>query len=105
MTAFGLEVIDDGNTIPDNLSVGQFQGRHALPVASRWYDVLYIVFRNRHRLAIRNMGLDEITSCPSRKERERRAVEYCYRQMASFLVWPVDVFITVFIFLATMLIY
>ena len=105
MTAFGLEVIDDGNTIPDNLSVGQFQGRHALPVASRWYDVLYIVFRNRHRLAIRNMGLDEITSCPSRKERERRAIEYCVSQKASFLVWPVDVFITVFIFLATMLIY
>jgi len=84
MTAFVLEVIDDGNAIPDNLSIGQFQGRHALPVASRWCDVLYIVFRNWHRFTIRNMGFDEITSCPPRKERERRAVEDCYSQVDSF---------------------
>ncbi len=84
MTAFVLEVIDDGNAIPDNLSIGQFQGRQALPVASRWCDVLYIVLRNWHRFTIRNMGFDEITSCPPCKERERRAVEDCYSQVDSF---------------------
>ena len=39
-----LEVINDGNAIPDHFTIRQLQSWHALPVTGSWCDVPYIVF-------------------------------------------------------------